>query len=124
MKINLIKTWDGITETKEVVKIDHDYIEALKDIYAPEDLDIDTKDIQELIEIETTTGRVGTLANYSLDEIKDIVTELYINFGYNRKEAIEGFYIAIKPDYKEYEDTDELINKEIENIKDGLYQMI
>ena len=125
--IYLIETFDGFRTTREIVKEAeaHDYIEELKDIYAPDEIKVEKIDIEKTIEVEAPNGNKGTLAYAynNIHEIVDAINNKPFADEMDRDEKIDDFYIDVKEEYRKYEDAG-IIEDYINDLRTALYDYI
>ncbi len=118
--IYLIRWFDGIKETREIYEgRTPDDVKYVLDNAE----DYEEKDIDSLIVYENANGRTASLKYVNLNDLVEAARELAYP-SEDADEMIDKLYLRIADEYKDYEDSGNIIEDYIEDIKEKIYQMI
>lgn len=118
--IYLIRWFDGIRETKEICEpVDTDEIAYIRENAE----DYELVNIDKIITYQNGNGKYPSLQYVDIDELISIGKELAYP-SEDRDDIVEALDLRVADEYKDYEDSGNIIGDYIENIKEKIYQMI
>ena len=119
-EIYLVRWFDGIRETKEICEPgDTDEIAYIRENAK----DYELVNIDKIITYQNGNGKYPSLQYVDIDELISIGKELAYP-SEDRDDIVEALDLRAADEYKDYEDSGNIIEDYIENIKEKIYQMI